>query len=884
MFSDLLIRLRALFRREAVENELDDELRFHFEQQVEKFVRSGMSLPEARRRARLEFGGADQIKEECREARGTHFLETLVQDVRYALRALRKSPGFTTIAVLTLTLGIGANTAIFSAVNPILFEPLPYPHPNRIMMVWDISDGARSEVTFHTYREIAERNRSFDALAISEGWQPTISGQAEPERLDGVSVSADYFRALGVRPAMGRDFELSDNAYHGPNVTILSYGLWQRRFGGDRSIIGRQIVLDGDAYTIVGVMPRGFENVLTSKAEIWSPEQYDPAHIADVNTQEWGHHLRMVGRLRPGVTRAQAKSDLDRIAQTPTAEFPRAQWAALKFGFILDSLQDDIARSVKPAILAVLGAVILVLMIACVNVTNLLLARGAQRRGEFALRAALGAGRARMIRQLLTESLVLAAFGGAFGLLVAQFGVQALVALSPPELPRLAAISIDRNVFIFALAVATLIGLIVGLIPALQASRSNLNAVVNEGSRQAAGGHALTRRSLVVAEVALALVLLVSAGLLLHSLTRLFAVDRGFDAKNLLTMQVQSSGHQFDNDGARHRFFAQALQQVRHVPGVESAAFTSLLPLSDDTPFGSYGIDFEKDKGTDGIDSVYRYVVTPDYFHTMRIPLRRGRYIDQRDVAGAPLSVVISESVAKQEFGNQDPIGQRARIGGPRPSWPWHTVVGVVGDVKQASLGASDPNAVYIAPEQSWFADDAMSIVIRGRGDSAALVRPVQQAIWSVNKDQAIARIATMDRLLASTAAERKFVLVLFAAFGLIALALAAVGIYGVLSGGVTERTREIGIRLALGAPRGNILSLVLRQGMTLTALGLLFGLGGSVLASQAIASLLFGISRLDVITYCGMIALLAAVSAIACWIPARRAMRVDPIVALRHE
>jgi len=647
MFSDLLTRLRALFHRDALENELDDELRFHFERQAEKFVQAGMSLAEARRRARLEFGGADQIKEECREAHGTHFLETLVQDVRYALRALRKSPGFTAVAIITLALGIGANTAIFSAVNPILFAPLPYPKPNRIMMIWDISDVARSEVTFHTYREIAERNRSFEALAIFEGWQPTISGQAEPERLDGVSVSADYFRALGVRPAMGRDFEPSDNAYHGPDVTILSYGLWQRRFGGDRAIIGRRIVLDGDAYTIIGVMPRGFENVLASTAEIWSTEQYDPAHIADVNTQEWGHHLRMVGRLHQGVTRAQAKSDLDRIAQTPTAEFPRAQWAALKFGFILDSLQDDIARSVKPALLAVLGAVILVLTIACVNVTNLLLARGAQRRGEFALRAALGAGRARMIRQLLTESLVLAAFGGAFGLLAAQFGVQALVALSPPELPRLAAISIDRNVFIFAFSVATLIGLIVGLIPALQASRNNLTAVVNEGSRQTVGGHALTRRSLVVAEVALALVLLVSAGLLLRSLTRLFAVDRGFDAKNLLTMQVQSSGHQFDDDGARRRFFTQALEQVRHVSGVESAAFTSLLPLSDDTPFGSYGIDFEKDKGTDSIGSVYRYVVTPDYFQTMRIPLRRGRYIDQRDVAGAPLSVVISESVAK---------------------------------------------------------------------------------------------------------------------------------------------------------------------------------------------------------------------------------------------
>jgi len=749
------------------------------------------------------------------------------------------------------------------------------------MMIWDIFDGARSEVTFHTYREIAERNCSFGELAIFEGWQTTMTGAAEPERLDGLRVSAEYFRALGVQPAIGRDFEPSDNAYHRPKVTILSYGLWQRRFGGDRAIIGQQIVLDGDAYTVIGAMPRGFENVLASTAEIWSPEQYDPAHIADVNTAEWGHHLRMVGRLRPGVSKEEAKTDLDRIAQTPAAEFPRPQWASLKIGFILDSLQDDIARSVKPALLAALGAVMLVLMIACVNVTNLLLARGAQRNGEFALRAALGAGRVRMIRQLLTESLLLAAFGGAVGLLAARFGVQALVALSPPELPRLGAISIDRNVFLFALVVTTLIGLIVGLVPALQASRGDLSAVVNEGSRRTTGGHASTRRALVVAEVALAFVLLVSAGLLLHSLSRLFAVGRGFEAENLLTMQVQSSGHQFDDDAARHRFFSQALEEVRQVSGVESAAFTSLLPFSDDTRFGMYGIDFEKDQKADG---VYRYVVTPGYFRTMRIPLRRGRYIDERDVAVAPKSVVLSESLTKQEFGNQDPIGQRVHIGGFRPNWPWYTIVGVVGDVKQASLAASDPGAVYIAPEQSWFADEAMTVVVRGRGASAALVRPVQQAIWSVNKDQAIARIATMDRLLAATAAERRFVLVLFAAFGLVALALAAVGIYGVLSGGVTERTREIGIRVALGAPRGNIFSLVLRQGMMLTALGLVLGLGGAVAASEAIASLLFGISRLDLITYFSMIALLSAVSAVACWVPARRAMRVDPMVALRYE
>lgn len=808
-------------------------------------------------------------------------MQTLWQDLKYALRVLRNSPGFTLIAVLTLALGISANTAIFSAINPILFEPLPYPQPDRIMMIWDIFHGVRSEVTFHTYREVAERNRSLSTLAVYEGWQPTLLGPSEPERLDGLSVSADYFRVIGVEPAMGRDFVSADNALHSPKVAILSYGLWQRRFGGDRTIVGKQIVLDGDPYTVIGMMPRRFENVLASTAEIWSPEQYDPAHIADTDTSEWGHHLRMTGRLRPGVSREQAKSDLDLIAQTPTPEFPRPQWAALKFGFILDSLQTDIARDIKPALLAVLGAVILVLMIACVNVTNLLLARGAQRRNEFAMRAALGAGRGRMIRQLLTESVILTAVGGALGLLAAQFGVQALIALSPPELPRLAAIVIDRNVFLFALATTAVIGVLVGLVPALQASRLNLSTFMSEGTRQTTGGHALTRRAFVVVEVSLALVLLVSAGLLLRSLVRLFAVDRGFDADNLLTMQVQSSGPLLQDDyAARRRFFAEALDNVRHVPGVKSAALTSLLPLSDDTPFGTYGARFEKDQKSYG---VYRYVVSPSYFETMRIPLRRGRYIDERDIGGSPQSIVLSESLAKEEFGNQDPIGQRVHIGG-FPNWPWYTIVGVVADVKQASLVASDLTAVYMSPEHSWFADEAMSLVIRGSGDSGSLVRPAEHAVWAVNKNQAIVRIEMMNQLLAATAAERKFVLILFEAFGLVALILAAIGIYGVLSGSVTERTREIGIRVALGAPRENILALVLRQGMMMTALGLAIGFIGALAASHAIASLLFGTSPLDFVTYFGMIVLLAGVSALACWLPARRATRVDPIVALRYE
>ena len=878
--------MRNWTKRRKVSAELDEEVRGYVEMLAHEKIRDGVEAHRARREAKMESGGVEQVKEQTREVRAGHFLETLWQDIRYGARMLQKSPGFTAVAVLTLALGIGANTAIFSAVNPILFEPLPYPHPERIMMIWGIFQGARAQVTFFNYRELLARNNAFEALAIFEQWQPSMTGGEEPERLEGQNVSYGYFRALGVAPAMGRDFQPADDAFKAPNVAILSYGLWQRRFGGDRSIIGKQILLDSDAYTVIAVMPRDFQDVLDPNAEIWSPEnQYNPSNIADTNSGEWGNHCSLVGRVRAGMSFAQGKADIERIASTPLPDFPRPRWASLRRGFIMDSLQQDVTRGVRAGLLAVLGAVMLVLLIACVNVTNLLLARGSQRRAEFAMRAALGAGRKRLIQQLLTESLVLAAIGGAVGLLVAQLCVRAIVALSPADLPRLNAIGLDRNVFLFALGITALIGVLVGLVPAIQVSRSDLNAGLKEGSRQASGGNQLTRRALVVAEVALALVLLVSAGLLLRSLARLFAVNPGFDAENVLTMQVQTAGHKFDNSTVRYQFFKQALEAVQHLPGVESAAFTSLLPLTADTQFGQYGAWFEKDPDSPvgGGAGVFRYVVTPDYLKAMGIPLRRGRFLEKSDTATAPHVIVISESLAREEFGSKSPIGQRMKVGG-FPNWPLYTIVGVAGDVKQASLIVSDPDAVYIAPEQSWYADAAMSLVVRSRMNTATLLPAIKSAIWSVDKNQPIVRVATMERLLAATAAERRFTLILFEAFGIVALALAAIGIYGVLSGSVAERTREIGIRLALGAPRASILSLVVRQGMMLMVVGAIIGIAGSLAAGRAIASQLFGVTPLDIATYAGVVLLLAGVSVGACWLPAWRASRVDPCVTLRAE
>jgi putative ABC transport system permease protein len=877
-------RISNLFSRSSVDREIDAELKSHIEMRIEDNLAAGMSAEDARRDALVRFGNPLLMKERVIAADAALGLESIWADLHYALRQLRRSPGFAWTSILILALGIGACTAIFSAVKPILLDPLPYPHASRIMMLWEMrKDGAPMDVTFGTFHGLVERSRSFDAMAVMKPWQPTLAATDRPERFEGQRVSADYFRTLGVSPLLGRDFVASDDRFHGSNLVILSDGLWRRRFAGDRSIVGRQVRLDDDLYTVVGVMPRSFENVLAPSAELWAPLQYDPSLPAD--GREWGHHLRMVARLHAGVSRGQASNELNVILHT------LAQMNAKGYdssggapdGMIVNALQSDLTQGVRPALLAVLGAVFLVLLIACVNVTNLLLARGAQRQAEFAMRAALGAAQRRLVRQLLTESLLLATLGAAFGIVVAIAGVRALVALSPPGLPRVNAIGVDGTVFLFLLGITTLIGIVVGLVPALQASRKDLHTGMRQSSRLTAGGRQWTRRILVLAEVSLAAVLLVSTGLLLRSMQHLFAVDPGFDASHLLTMQVQESGHRFDTHAAGLRFFKQALEKVRQVPGVISAGFTVQLPLSGDSEI--YGVELEKENNPNG-DPAFRYAVTPGYIETMHIPLRRGRLLNEHDEAGAPVAVLINESFANLKFPGQDPIGQLVRVGPDvgHADKPWATIVGVVGNVKQESLAVGDEDGFYISTAQWPWADNAQSLVVRTRGDAAALAPAIRDAIWSVDKDQPIVRVATMDNLLAASEAERHFVLMLFEAFALVGLVLAATGLYGVLSGSVSERTREIGVRSALGASRGNILALVIRQGMTLTVFGVLVGLMGAVVASHAIAVLLFGVSRFDPVTYVSVTGLLICVACVACFIPARRAASIDPMQALRSE
>ena len=868
--------VRALVNPSAADRDIGDEVHHYLDEATAAHRARGLSEAEALRAARLELGNVTTVSEQVRESGWENAADTIIADLRYAARRLRAAPVFTATATLTLALGLGATTAIFSVVNPILLEPLPYPDANRIAAITEFySDGSRSPGTFGMYRELAARARAFDAIATFKPWQPTLTGPEQPERLEGQRVNASYFRVIGVPPAVGRDFEAADDRANGPNVIILSDALWRRRFGGDRAIIGRQVTLDGTGFIVIGIMPSGFESVLAPSVQLWAPLQYDIAQ-----GRAWGHHLQTVARLHPGVSIDHASRDVDAIGRAVLAEqHPETYDPATRF--TATRLQDDVTRSVKPALLAIVGAVMLVLVIAAVNVTNLLLARGAQRRGEFALRTALGARRGRLIRQLLTESLLLAAIGGVLGMLVATLGVRALVALSPPELPRIGSIGIDATVFAFALGLTTVVGLAFGMIPALQAARNGPHHDLQLGTRRTVGGRERVRALLVVAEVALALVLLVGSGLLLRSIERLFAVSVGFDSSRVLTMQVQTSGPRFAESDARIRFFEDALESVRRVPGVTAAAFTSQLPLSGD--LDEYGAHFEAGPDRPARSySVFRYAVSPGYLETVRIPLRRGRLLDERDRADAPRAALISESLARVALPGVDPVGQRIHIG-PNDGLPF-TIVGVVGDVKQLSLALSQAEAVYITPTQWHWADNVMSLVVRTRDGGAALTPVVRDAVWSVDKDQPIVRVASMDDLLAASAASRRFALTLFEAFALAALVLAAAGIYGVLAGSVVERTREIGVRAALGASRADIVSLVLGQGLRLTALGIVLGLAAATIATQALVTLLFGISRLDPVTYTGVIVLLALTAAVACAIPAWRAARVDPATTLRTE
>jgi putative ABC transport system permease protein len=812
-------------------------------------------------------------------------MDSLKADLRYACRRLLASPGFALVAIASIALGVGASTAVFSAVHRILFASLPYPEAERIVALTDRdAEGGRLPLTYGTYREIAERSHSFERLAVADRWQPALTVLGDPERLDGDRVTADYFRALGARPAEGRDFDASDDRPNGPRVAIVSASLAERRFGGAARILNHEIVLNGVGYTVIGVLPAGFRNALASSAEVWAPLQYrDRASFQGV---EWGHHVRGVGRLAAGVTARQAAAEIAALGRAPIAEFPRPSWAPLTSGLLVESLPESLTFGVRPMLLAILGAVALLLAIACVNVTNLLLARAFARRAELAVRTALGAGRRRLMRQLVTESLLIALLGGFAGLGVAAAVARLLVALAPASL-GIESFGLDASIFLGAFAISAAVGLGIGVIPALRGVHENLYVAVRSGSRTTEARHHVLRRSLVVTQVALAFVLLTGAGLLLRSVDRLLATAPGFDPAHVLTLQVVATGRRYGSLAEVSQLYERALDAVRAVPGVVDAAFTSQLPLSGDTD--SYGVVFESEQRADNgmaSASALRYAVTPGWFGTMRIPLVEGRLLGADDRAGAPPSVLINESLAKRRFGKEAALGQRLRMGPAigQPDSPWATVVGVVGDVKQTSLALDAPDTVYFTMGQWAWVDLVQSLVVRTAGDPASLSGDVERAIWSVDPTPPLVRVATMSELVERSEGQRRFALTIFAAFGLAAVALAVVGLYGVVAGSVEERTREIGVRAALGASPARVASLVVRQGMALAAVGMIVGAAGAAAVSRGLASLLYGVTPLDFGTYGGTVALLLGMALLACGVPAARAARIDPAVTLRAE
>ncbi|HVY83245.1 MAG TPA: ABC transporter permease [Steroidobacteraceae bacterium] len=810
-------------------------------------------------------------------------MDSLKADLRYACRRLSASPGFVLIAVASIALGVGASTAVFSAVQSILFAGLPYSDADRIVGLADRdAEGGRLPLTYGTYAEIAARGHSFERLAVADRWQPALNSNGDPERLDGDRVSADYFRVFGVSPAVGRDFDAADDAPGGPRVAIISASLAQRRFGGATEIVNREIVLNGAVYTIIGVLPAGFRDALSPGAEVFAPLQYRDR--AEFQSTEWGHHLHGVGRLVTGVTPEQAAAETASIGRTPLADFPRPVWAPLGNGLLVEPLLESLTYAVRPLLLSILGAVVLLLAIACVNVSNLLLARALARRAELAVRTALGAGRHRLTRQLVTESVLVALLGGLAGLGVATVLVHALVALAPATI-QLGSFGPDASMFASAFAITAVVGLAMGVMPASHGVHENLYAAVRSGSRTTDARHRLLRRGLVVAQVALAFVLLTGAGLLLRSVDRLLATSPGFAPSHVLTLQVVGTGRSYASSAELARFYQGAVDAVRALPGVDAVALTTQLPLSGDDE--SYGVLFETDPRANGTaHAALRYVVTPGWFDTMGIRLVRGRLLGAEDRPNVAPSVLINESFAKRHFGSGNPIGQRLKMGPfiSQPDGPWATVVGVVGDVKQTSLALDAPDAVYFAMGQWVWVDAVQWLAVRTMGDPSGLTPAIERAVWSVDPTPPVVRVATMTDLVERSEAQRRFALVIFAGFGIAAVVLAAVGLYGVVAGSVEERTREIGVRAALGASPARVGALIVRQGMTLVIVGALVGAALAAVGTRGLASLLFGVAPLDVWAYSATLALLVGMALLACSVPAARAARVDPAVTLRAD
>lgn len=822
---------------------------------------------------------------------------TLIADIRHALRVLLKSPGFTTVAVAALALGIGANTAIFSVVNAVLLKPLPYPEPDRIMSVMrSYKNGYSPSISipkFIAWRE----NNVFDALAAynSSGPGMNLGGTDRPEQIRGTHVSLDYFRVFGAKPALGRTFLPEEDRPGGPRVVVLSENLWERRFGRDPGIAGRAINLNNDLYTVVGVISKSFQP--DPPVDVFIPLQPDP------NSTNQGHYLAVAGRLKPGISIAAANAEMKIVGGRFRKANPK--WMSDEESVAVRSMQEFVGGDVRLPLLILTAAVGFVLLIACANVANLLLARAAARQREVAIRAAIGANRFRLIRQLLTESLVLSLLGGALGLILGAWGVRALLALTPGNIPRVTDVNgsshevlltMDWNVVAFTFAVAVLTGIVFGLFPALQISRTDLSSTLKEsGSR---GGtslrHNRTRGALIVAEIALALVLLAGAALMIRTFAALHATDPGFDAHNVLTMQTSLGGTRYSKTAQVETLTRQVLQKIEALPGVQAAASTIVLPVEGgiDLPFSIPGRPFQGKDIYHG-DEQWR-CISPHYFSALKVPLLRGRFFDDRDNASGMKVVIINQEMAKKYWPKGDPVGQQVLIGkglGPEFEDPPRMIVGIAGNIRETGISDGAHAVMYVPAAQvsdglTKLAGDVIptSWIVRTAGDPLALTNILQQQFSAVDSQLPVSRFRTMEQVISQSVARQNFNMLLLTIFAAIALLLAAIGIYGLMSYSVEQRSHEIGIRMALGAEENSMVRMVVRDGMKLAVIGLIFGLGAAYGLNQFLGKLLFGVRATDPATYIIVAAVLGSVAFIASYIPAKRAAKVDPIIALRYE
>jgi putative ABC transport system permease protein len=877
-------QLRSLIWKTSVPEEVEAELQFHVDMRTEEYVARGMEPGQARAAALARFGNIGDVEKACRKIgsrreesmRRAEWLAELGQDLRYAVRQLIQNRGFTAVAVLTLALGIGANSAVFSVVNAVLLRPLGYDSPDQLVMVWTGEAGTEGSSSAPDFLEWRERARSFESIAGISNASYALTGEGPAQRVRGMQVSANFFTVLRAPAAVGRTFFAGEDQSGAPKVAVLGYDFWRSHFGGDPRVVGREIRLDGELYTVVGVDRPGLN---FSRTEVWTPLVFSPDRLTAM--ARGSRYLGVLGRLRPGVSVSQAGAELNRIQSDLAARFPDTNADAPIVTVV--PLKEQVVGLVEPALLVLLGAVALVLLIACVNVANLQLVRATGRRAEVAVRTALGASRSRLLRQLLTESVVLAVISGVAGLILGAWGTRLLMRLADGAVPRAAEVGLDGRVVAFTMLVALGTGLLFGLVPALQASRSDVATALREGGRSGSAGPRANRlrSSLVVGELALALVLLVGAGLLIKSFYRLQHVDPGFEPTGLLTFDLSLPETKYATTDAQRRFADELLERMQRLPRARSAALIFGVPFGGMNRSGTFKIGGRPVPAPGQEPESEFYSTSPSYFATMSIPILRGRAFTEQDRSRRPGAFVIDQSAARRFFPNEDPIGRQIMLDAEVDGVPLSgEVVGIAGEVRHDDLSRHPEPQIYVplATDPS----PRLTVVIRSQGDPSLLTKTAEAVVRALDPDLPVYGVQTMTDRLSQSVGRPRLYTVLLAIFAGVALSLAAVGIYGVMSYAVSQRAHELGIRIALGAERRDVWQLVVGQGMLLTCIGLGIGVVLAALATRVVRSLLFGVGPTDAVTY-GMVAgVLASVALVACYVPARRAARVDPMDALR--